>query len=121
MSWTGAYDENSFVAPLRQRRAELDQALQQASDRDAAAEVLDAIDELRRFVDAIKKIDGPSDLLAPVPGLFGGSLYRLQVGRWNAYFFLEPSAQAYYAALVEHPDLPVMRRLDELQPPRGDL
>ena len=120
MSWTGFYDEDSFVAPLRKRRVQLNQALQQAPDRDAAAAVLEAIDELRRFLDAIKKVDGPSEALAPVPGPFGGSLFRLRVERWDAYFLLALSAQAYYGILVEHPDVPVVRRLDELQPRRGD-
>jgi hypothetical protein len=119
VSWTGFYDEDSFVAPLRKRRAELDQALQRAPDRDAASEVLDAIDELRRFLGAIKKVDGPSETLAPIPDLFEGSLFRLRVERWDAYFLLDLSTQAYYGMLVEHPDVPVIRRLDELQPRRG--
>lgn len=120
MSWTGFYDEDSFIAPLRKRRAELNQALQQAPNRDAAAAVLDAIDELRRFVDAIKKVDGPSEMLAPVPEPFEGSLFRLRVERWDAYFVLALAPQAYYGILVEHPDVPVVHRLEELQPRRGD-
>lgn len=114
MSWKGIYDEDSFVAPLRKRRAELNQALRQAQDRDAAAEVLAAIEELRRFVDAIKKFDGPSEALVPIPG--EEHLFRLRVDRWDAYFLLHPPVQAYYGMLVEHPNLPVIRRLDELLP-----
>lgn len=117
MAWTGAYDEASFVAPLRRRRDELEQALLRAKDRDEADALIGAIEELRQFVAAIKTIDGPSNLLTPLPGEASGSLYRLRVGEWSAYFFLEPSKEAYYAALVEHPALPTTVRLDELRPP----
>ena len=91
-----------------------DQALRQAQDRNSAAEVLAAIEELRRFVDAIKNVDGPSEALVPIPG--EENLFRLRVDRWDAYFLLHLPAQAYYGMLVEHPDLPAVRRLDELLP-----
>ena len=114
MAWKGIYDEVSFVEPLRKRFAELNQALRRVQDRDAAADVLASVEELRRFVDAIKHVDGPSESLAPVPD--GENLFRLRVERWDAYFLFDLSAQAYYGMLVDHPDVPVVRRLDELLP-----
>lgn len=123
MAWTGAYDKKSFLAPILARKLALLAGLQKHGvDSDEAQAMLEALKELEAFVHAIKQIDGPAPELVPIPGVGpqAGSLFMLQVGKWRAYYLLDASPKAYYGALVTHSDLPVAKRLAELQMPGGN-
>ncbi|MFT4100629.1 MAG: hypothetical protein QM674_06245 [Burkholderiaceae bacterium] len=122
MSWTGAYDKVSFLAPIRRRKVELLAALKEPGvDNDAARVLLDGLQELGDFVQAIKRIDGPAAELVPVSGVGpqSGCLYMLQVGEWRGFYLMSDSTKAYYGVLVTHREMPVGARLDELQIPGG--
>ncbi len=115
--WTGAYDQRSFIEPLRRRRHELEVELERPGvDADSARGVIRQINELGRFVEKIKQIDGPSPLLHPVHVTPPNEhLFGLREGPWRAYFLLNHATQAYVGILVTHGEWPVSTRLEELQ------
>jgi hypothetical protein len=116
-----AYDEAAFLGPLKKARQAIDSAFLEARSVDDVRRAEARLDELQRFLDAVKQIDGPSELLKPVTdgGPPSGDLYELQVGAWRAYYLINPTTKSYYAAAVFHPSMPLNRRLSELQWPEN--
>ena len=117
MSWTGGYDRVSFLDPIERYKDALFSKLKnEDTDTDVAEGLIEELDELERFVHAIAKVDGPSDELQPVSGFATHAERRfvLKVGKWRAFFLLDPGSRAYYGAFVDHPSMPLGSRLQEL-------
>lgn len=115
--WTGAYDKRSFLEPLHRRRRELEPDLERPGvDGDSARTVIRQIEELGRFIQKIKQIDGPSPLLRSVHVTPPNEhLFELREGSWRAYYLINHATRAYVGILVTHSEWPVSTRLEELQ------